>query len=250
MRICRFIDPDGNISYGKIEGNFVKIIPDPFGNTESKEGIYSLESIKLVPPVMPGKILCIGLNYRDHIKETGHEIPVMPVVFMKPSTTVIGPDDEIVYPSISKKVDYEAELAVVIGRRCRNIEETEANDFIFGYTCANDVSARDYQPHNGQWTIGKGFDTFLPLGPFIVDDFNPTSASIQCVLNGKIVQSSNINQLIFSPAYLVSFLSKVMTLNPGDVIITGTPEGIGELKRGDSVEVVIEGIGTLKNHVV
>lgn len=249
MRICRFL-ADGNVRFGSIEGNRVVSIESPFDGAGEAGLAYDLPSVKLLAPVKPGKILCIGLNYRDHAEECGYEIPEAPVVFMKPSTAVIGPEEAIVYPSMSHRVDYEAELAIVIGRRCHAVSEEEAASCILGYTCANDVSARDLQPHDGQWIIAKGFDTFLPIGPCIVDDFDSSHGHIECRLNGKVKQSSDIKHLIFPPAFLVRYLSSVMTLEPGDVIITGTPGGISGMNCGDIVEVEIEGLGVLRNHVV
>ena len=250
MKICRFL-ADDKVYFGSIDGEKVKVIGSPFcKNDTSEDRHYRLSDVRLLAPVKPGKILCIGLNYRDHAQECGYDIPKTPVVFMKPSTAVIGPGENIVYPAMSNRVDYEAELAVVIGRRCHAVSEEEASSCILGYTCANDVSARDLQPHDGQWIISKGFDTFLPLGPYIDTDFNPSCGHIECRLNRAVKQSSDIRHLIFSPYFLVSYLSSVMTLEPGDVIITGTPGGISGMQRGDSVEVEIEGLGVLENHVV
>ena len=250
MKICRFL-ADDKVHYGSIEGDEVTVTGSPFCKDDTVDkGHYKLSDIKLLAPVKPGKILCIGLNYRDHVQESGYDIPKTPVVFMKPSTAVTGPECDIVYPSMSSRVDYEAELAVVIGKRCHAVSEEEAPSCILGYTCANDVSARDLQPHDGQWIIAKGFDTFLPLGPYIDTDFDPSSGHIECRLNGEVKQSSDIRHLIFTPGFLVSYLSSVMTLEPGDVIITGTPGGISPMKPGDTVEVEIDGLGVLRNHVV
>lgn len=208
-----------------------------------------LTDVRLLPPVVPSKAVCVGLNYLDHIEESKAEIPQEPVIFMKPSTAVIGPGEEIVYPPLSHRVDYEGELAVVIGREASYVPEEKAADYILGYTCANDVTARDLQPPDGQWTVAKGFDTFLPLGPCISTDIDPLKLSIRTMLNGRIVQDSNTKFLLFKPYMLVSYLSSIMTLYPGDVILTGTSSGIGPMVPGDRVSVEIEGIGILENTV-
>jgi 2-keto-4-pentenoate hydratase/2-oxohepta-3-ene-1,7-dioic acid hydratase in catechol pathway len=198
----------------------------------------------------PSKIIAIGLNYYDHAKEMNMKIPDRPIMFMKPSTTVIENGDAIIYPSQSKNVHYEGELAIVIKDKCRNISKAEASRHIKGYTCANDVTARDLQNIDGQWTRAKSFDTFCPLGPRIVKDLDPTDLKIQTRVNGNIKQDSNTKDMIFDVYELVSFVSSVMTLLPGDIIITGTPAGVGPLQIGDTVEIDIEGIGILRNKVV
>jgi len=199
----------------------------------------------------PSKIICVGLNYRDHARELKMEIPEYPVLFLKPSTAVIGDGDNIIYPDWqTKELHYEAELGIVISRRAQRVSEEEASAFIEGYTCGNDVTARDLQRLDGQWTRAKSFDTFCPLGPRVVKDIDPNKLDIKLLLNGKVKQSSNTEQMIFKPAYLVSFISQVMTLLPGDVILTGTPPGVGPIQRGDEVVVEIEGIGRLTNKIV
>jgi 2-keto-4-pentenoate hydratase/2-oxohepta-3-ene-1,7-dioic acid hydratase in catechol pathway len=198
----------------------------------------------------PSKIIAIGLNYYDHAKEMDTKIPDRPIMFMKPSTTVISNGQSIVYPSQSKNVHYEGELAIVIKDKCRNVSKAEASRHIKGYTCANDVTARDLQNIDGQWTRAKSFDTFCPLGPRIVSNIDPTSLKIETRVNGQIKQSSNTKNMIFDVFELVSFISSVMTLLPGDIIITGTPAGVGPLQIGDTVEVEIEEIGVLRNKVV
>lgn len=211
----------------------------------------SLEIERLLAPVIPGKIVAVGLNYRDHAREMAYELPKEPILFMKPSTSVIGPGEAIRYPSQSSRVDYEAELAVVIGRTCRNVGAATARNFILGYTCLNDVTARDLQAKDGQWTRAKSFDTFAPLGPWIVTDLeDPHTLEITARLNGEARQSSNTANLIFNAFDLVEFVSHIMTLNPGDVIATGTPAGIGPMNPGDVVEIGIQGIGVLKNPVI
>jgi len=197
----------------------------------------------------PSKIIAIGLNYYDHAKELNMPVPDHPIMFLKPPTTVIGNGGSIIYPSQSRNVHYEGELAVVIKNRIRNISKAEAAKHIKGYACANDVTARDLQHTDGQWTRAKSFDTFCPLGPRIVKSIDPANLKIETRVNGKIKQSSNTKDMIFNVYELVSFVSSVMTLFPGDVLITGTPAGVGPIHIGDTVEVEIEGIGTLKNTV-
>lgn len=207
------------------------------------------KKIKILPPVQPSKIIAIGLNYRYHANEMKLKLPKNPILFMKPSTSVIGNNDYIILPNSSKRVDYEGELGIVIKRKCYKINSKVVKKYILGYTCANDVTARDLQGADGQWTRSKSFDTFCPLGPCIETNINPGNLSIKTFLNDKLVQNSNTKNLIFNPHYLVYFISNVMTLLPGDVIITGTPSGIGKVKENDIVSIEIEGIGILKNKV-
>ncbi|MGH3145408.1 MAG: fumarylacetoacetate hydrolase family protein [Rubrobacter sp.] len=231
------------------------------GSPEPGESVVRLEDARLHAPVpRPAKVICIGLNYEDHAEETGAPIPEQPIVFAKYANSIVGPGEAIVIPSITEQPDYEAELAVVIGRTARNVPESEALDHVFGYTNANDVSARDVQlGEGGQWTRGKAIDTFCPTGPHIVtrDEVpDEQSLSVRCILNGEVVQDGHTSKMIFSVPELVAFLSTGMTLVPGDVIITGTPPGVGMardpqlwLKSGDEVSVEIEGLGTLTNPV-
>ena len=197
----------------------------------------------------PTKIIAIGLNYLDHAKELNMEIPEYPLIFMKPPTAVIGDGEIIIYPPQTQELHYEGELGIVIGKKARNISIEAAKQYIAGYTCSNDVTARDLQRLDGQWTRSKSFDTFCPLGPRIVKNIDPTNLAITTRVNGVTKQSSNTNQMIFNAYKLVSFISAIMTLLPGDVISTGTPPGVGELQVGDVVEVEIEGIGILRNTV-
>lgn len=196
------------------------------------------------------KIVCVGLNYRDHAREMGMTLPDEPVLFLKPETARIGPGEPIVYPALSREVDYEAELAVVIGREAKDVPVAEALRCVAGYSCFNDVTARDLQRRDGQWTRAKSFDTFAPLGSEVVAGIDPGDLPIQCYVNGELRQSSSTRNLIFPVPELVSFISRVMTLHPGDVIATGTPPGVGHLRPGDLVEVVIAGVGRLANPVV
>lgn len=211
--------------------------------------VLSLEDVTLLPPCQPSKIVCVGLNYVKHALELKMPLPDEPILFLKPPSAVLAPGGQIVYPSSSIQVDYEGELAVVIGKRCHNVSAGDAEKYILGYTCFNDVTARDLQRKDGQWTRAKSFDTFAPFGPWI-GKIDPSDADIKTRVNGKLVQDSNTSDLIFSVPRLVQFISAVMTLEPGDVIATGTPPGVGQLQKGDLVEVEIEGIGVLKNSVV
>ena len=209
-----------------------------------------LGEVRLLAPVQPSKIVCIGLNYAKHIEELGHTLHEDPVIFLKPLTTLIGPEDEILLPKMSQQVEYEAELVVVIGKTLKDVPEDQVLDSIFGYTCGNDVTARDLQRKDGQWTRSKGFDTFCPIGPYIVPDLNPSNLGIRSILNGEIKQSSNTEYFLHSVPKLVSYISQIMTLTPGDVIMTGTPEGVGPMKSGDEIIIQIEGIGELHNKVL
>ena len=211
---------------------------------------YDISKVTVLPPCKPTKIVCVGLNYKDHAAEMKEAVPEEPVLFMKPASSVIGHDGHIVYPKQSNRIDYEAELAIVIGKRARHVSAKHAKDHILGYTCFNDVTARDLQKIDGQWTRAKSFDTFSPIGPFIATEIDPMGLSIKSKLNGEVKQSSNTSNLIFDPYQLVEFISGVMTLEHGDVIATGTPSGVGPMKKGDTIEIEIEKIGTLSNKVV
>jgi 2-keto-4-pentenoate hydratase/2-oxohepta-3-ene-1,7-dioic acid hydratase in catechol pathway len=250
MRYVRF-EYMGEVCYGLIEGDMIEALECPPFEPCVKSGErFDPADVKLLAPCEPSKIVCVGLNYADHAAETGKELPAEPCLFLKPSTAVIDPEDDIVYPAMAGRVDYEAELALVIGRTAKDVTELEAASFILGYTCFNDVTARDLQAKDGQWTRAKGFDTFAPIGPWITDEVSPDNLAIEARVNGVIKQKSRTSQLIFKPAFLVSFVSRIMTLLPGDVIATGTPAGISGMAPGDVVEVEIEGIGILKNKVV
>jgi 2-keto-4-pentenoate hydratase/2-oxohepta-3-ene-1,7-dioic acid hydratase in catechol pathway len=210
---------------------------------------YNLDKVKLTAPCLPSKIVCLGLNYRAHAEETKLPIPVVPLIFLKPSTSVIGPEETIILPRDAKRVDYEGELGVVIGRKAKDVSEADAKDYVLGYTCVNDVSDRYAQRDDGQWTRAKGYDTFAPIGPWIETDIDPDNMKLETYLNGELKQSAETSDLIFGISKLVSFISDVMTLLPGDVIATGTPSGIGRMDSGDIVETKIDVIGTLKNFV-
>jgi 2-keto-4-pentenoate hydratase/2-oxohepta-3-ene-1,7-dioic acid hydratase in catechol pathway len=197
----------------------------------------------------PTKVVLVGLNYRDHARELKMELPEEPILFLKPPTALIGPEEFIIYPAQSTRVDYEAELAVVMKKTCRNVEPDAVMEYVAGFTCLNDVTARDLQRKDVQWTRAKSFDTFCPVGPRIVTDIDPNNVRIQSYLNGELRQDSTTANFIFTTEELVSFVSKVMTLQKGDIIATGTPSGIGALQRGDTIEIKIEGIGTLRNYI-
>lgn len=210
---------------------------------------YKKEDVKVMPPCTPTKIVCVGLNYTDHAKELNQKMPDEPVIFIKPTSSLLANGDNIVYPKQSKRLDYEAELAIVIGRRTRHIGADKAKDYILGYTCFNDVTARDLQEKDVQWTRAKSFDTFSPVGPFIVTDIDPMRLSIKARLNGIVKQDSSTKNMVFDAYKLVEFISGIMTLETGDLIATGTPPGVGPMNAGDVIEVEIEKIGTLKNTV-
>ncbi len=250
MKIVRFWDGN-NVSYGSYESDdtIFYFEGDPFSYYEISKKSVMANEVQLLAPCEPSKVICIGLNYKDHAIEMSLPIPKEPVVFLKAPSAITGPGSNIIYPTLCTKMSYEAELAIVIGNIAKDIEPHEAKEKILGYTCSNDITARNLQTKDGQWTISKSFDTFCPLGPFIVTNISPENLNIKLILNGEVKQNSNTSQMIFSPTYLVSYLSKVMTLFPGDVIITGTPSGVGELHPGDRVEVEIEKIGKLINKV-
>jgi 2-keto-4-pentenoate hydratase/2-oxohepta-3-ene-1,7-dioic acid hydratase in catechol pathway len=227
----------------------IELDGDFYGILKTAGISHSLSQVKLLAPCVPSKIIAVGLNYRDHAAEMRLAVPSEPVVFLKPPTSVIGPGGTIIYPDMSEQVDYEAELGIVIKDRIADIDPDQSKDHILGYTCANDVTARDLQKKDGQWTRAKSFDTFCPVGPSIESELDIRDLLIESYLNGERRQSSRTSQLIFSVSYLVSFISRIMTLSPGDLIITGTPAGIGPMKPGDDIEVRIEGIGSLKNTI-
>jgi 2-keto-4-pentenoate hydratase/2-oxohepta-3-ene-1,7-dioic acid hydratase in catechol pathway len=251
-RFIRFEAAEGT-RWGLFDDGGVKeITQNPACGYELSDKYYDLSELKLLAPVEPGKIVCVGLNYREHVKESqsATEIPEEPVLFMKPPSAVIGPGGKIVYPEMAGRVDYEAELGVIIGRDCSCVAEVEAEDYIFGFTCCNDVTARDLQKKDKQWTRAKGFDSFCPVGPWAITGLGYEDLSIESFLNGELKQSGRTSMMIFSIPLLISFISKVMTLNPGDLILTGTPAGIGPMKPHDRIEVRIEGIGSLVNDVI
>ena len=238
--------------YGTIAGESVReIAGELFGEWVETDRAWPLAEVKLLPPVTPGKIVCLGRNYREHAAELGHAVPEEPLIFLKPASAVIGPDEPIVLPGVSKRVDYEGELAVVIGRTCSELgPEDDTRPYRLGFTCLNDVTARDLQQADVQWTRAKGFDTFCPLGPVIETELDLAATTIETYVNGERRQSARATEMIFSIDAIIRWISRVMTLEPGDVIATGTPSGVGALHAGDVVEVAVSGIGTLRNPVV
>lgn len=250
MKLCR-VQQGEEIFYAVLDGERLERLSGaPFGPLEPDGRQYARKDVKLLAPVTPGKVVCVGKNYLDHAKEFDSKVPAEPLLFLKPPTAVIGPEDAVRYPSFATRVDYEGELAVVIGRQCRNVRAEEFAGVVLGYTCLNDVTERDIQRRDGQWTRGKGFDTFCPIGPWIVTDLDPSDLRICSRLNGELRQNSRTSKLIFSLGRIVEHITACMTLMPGDVIATGTPENVGPMRPGDTIEVEIEGIGVLRNHIV
>jgi 2-keto-4-pentenoate hydratase/2-oxohepta-3-ene-1,7-dioic acid hydratase in catechol pathway len=250
MRFIRYQQGNAAPRFGWVHDDLVGPLEgSPLGEYRRQEADIPLALVKLLPPVLPGKIICLGRNYVEHAKEQNVEVPDVPLIFMKPLSAVIGPDQTIFLPPQSQRVEHEAELAVVIGQTGRWIPEQEAMKYILGYTAANDVTARDLQRKDGQWTRGKGFDTFCPLGPWIETELDPADTLVTGRVNGSMRQMASTREMVFTIPQLIAFITSVMTLNPGDVILTGTPAGIGPLVDGDIVEVEVEGIGTLRNPV-
>lgn len=249
MLVCRFQDSAGQ-QFGVIKEDVVfKLTGDLFGNFAAGERVGSVTDLQLLAPVAPGKIICVGRNYAAHAKELGNEVPAEPLLFFKPPSSIIADGATIELLPEMGKVDHEAELAVIIKRQGRFISKADAPDYVLGYTCANDVSDRDFQKADGQWTRAKGFDTFCPLGPWINTDFDSSDVRVVGKVNDEIRQDGRTSQLVFDIPFLISYISRIMTLMPGDVILTGTPAGVGPLVHGDTVEVSIDGLGTLRNPV-
>lgn len=257
MRIVRFTPaPDSDLGrdplFGVVEGEEISVIQgDPMYSGVTQIGKkVELSSVRLLAPVIPrSKVVCVGKNYAEHAKEMGGEVPAEPIIFIKPNTSVIGPGDTIVWPAMSERIDHEAELAIVIGRLCKDVPAERVHEVIFGYTLANDVTARDLQKIDGQWSRAKGFDTFCPLGPWIDTDFIPGTQRISATVDGQIKQEARLSDMIFDMNRIVTFVSQVMTLLPGDVILTGTPAGIGPMPEKSTVTVAVEGLGELTNKV-
>lgn len=258
MRIVRFGDKTGKAQYGIVEGANVAVATgDPIKGLTRTGASVPLAGVNLLAPVEPVNVLCIGQNYKAHVEEGGANLPKAPILFMKTTTTVIGPDAPIVIPKVAPaEVDYEAELALVIGKTARNVPESDALKYVLGYTCANDVSARDCQRNDGQWVRGKSFETFCPIGPWLETELNALDVRVQGRLNGQMMQDATTALMIFNVPFLISYLSRGMTLLPGTLLLTGTPAGVGfarkppvYLKPGDVFEVEVAGIGTLKNPI-
>jgi 2-keto-4-pentenoate hydratase/2-oxohepta-3-ene-1,7-dioic acid hydratase in catechol pathway len=265
MKLCRFqpvllsatVSRSGGETHpgalaGVVEGTNVREISgDFFAGWKPGERVWPLSEVKLLPPSVPSKIVCVGRNYREHASELGNEVPPEPLIFLKPPSAIIAPDEPIVMPTISKRVDYEGEIAVIIGRTCSQLAPTDdVKPYIVGFTCLNDVTARDLQKSDGQWTRGKGFDTFCPFGPVLETSLDLGAATVETFVNGVRKQSGRASEMMFSVDVIIKWISRVMTLQPGDVIATGTPSGVGPVQAGDVVEVVVGGVGTLRNPVV
>jgi len=250
MKIVRFA-VDNKTKYGILEGKSVQAIEGkPFRHIAPTGQHYPLSEIRLLAPCLPSKIVALGLNYHSHAEEVKMKLPDAPLIFLKPATAVIGPGDNIIYPSSSARVDYEGEVGVVIKKPVWRVSLEDALDYVLGYTCFNDVTARDIQQCDRQWTRAKSFDTFAAIGPCIQTDLNPGNITLETLLNKERKQFANTSDLIYSIPELINFISNVMTLLPGDIIATGTPSGIGPMFPGDTIEIKIKSIGTLKNYVV
>ena len=264
MKLCRFQPSEfssekisraeGHIHpapcVGLIDGERVREIKSLFGEMQLTGRDWPISHVRLLAPVEPSKVVCVGRNYAEHAAELGNEVPKEPLIFLKPSSSVIGPDDPIILPRMSKRVDYEGEFAIVMGERCHQPREDEdLSRYILGYTCLNDVTARDIQKQDGQFTRGKSFDTFCPIGPLIETQWDLASASVETRVNGDRRQFGRTTEMLFSVGVIIRWIAEVMTLFPGDVIATGTPPGVGPLAAGDVVEVAVAGIGALRNPV-
>lgn len=257
MRIARIAHPDG-VAFVSVEGDgtdpatlsALEIAEHPFGRPQFTGRRWPLSDVRLLAPILPSKVVCVGRNYADHARELGNEVPANPIIFLKPSTSVVGPNAAIRLPANSERVDYEGELALVIGTPCKDVPAERANSVLLGYSVANDVTARDQQQADGQWTRAKGYDTFCPLGPWIETAIDPSDVRLRTELDGEVKQDSRTSLLIHPIGRLVEWITAVMTLLPGDVILTGTPAGVGPMRDGQTVSVTVDGIGTLANPVV
>jgi 2-keto-4-pentenoate hydratase/2-oxohepta-3-ene-1,7-dioic acid hydratase in catechol pathway len=264
MRLCRFQPlvlhaPDSRSTtethpgprFGIVEGASVREASGDFSaGWKPGERVWALKEVKLLPPSVPSKIVCVGRNYREHASELGNEVPAEPLIFLKPPSAIIAPEEPIVMPAISRRVDYEGEIGVIIGRTCSQLAEGDsAMPYLAGFTCVNDVTARDLQKSDGQWTRGKWFDTFCPFGPVMETELDLGATTVETYLNGSRRQSAPATEMIFSIDVIIRWISRVMTLLPGDLIATGTPAGVGPVQPGDVVEIIVSGIGTLRNPV-
>ncbi len=251
MKIIRFLDKDNSPRFGWVNGEDVGVIVGtPYEGFRRSVTQMKLKDIELLPPVTPSKIIAVGRNYAAHADELNNEVPELPLLFLKPPSTIIGPGSPIVLPPQSQQIEHEGELAVVVGKRSRWLSPENALEMVLGYTVANDVTARDLQKRDNQWTRGKGFDTFCPVGPWIETEFDTADAVITTTVNGELRQMGSTRDMVFRVRQLLAYASSVMTLEAGDLLLTGTPSGVGPLFDGDEVEVSIENLGTLKNPVV
>lgn len=247
---ARILSRNGHPSFARLDEDTLTVLSGtPWENPHDTDERVALASVKLLAPVTPTKVVCVGRNYRAHAAELGNDVPAEPLLFFKPPSSIVGPGETIHLPSASSHVDHEAELGVVIGKRSRNVAPEHALDHVFGYTCVNDVTARDLQKKDGQWARAKGFDTFCPTGPLLVTNLDPTTCGVRCRVNETVRQDGNTRDMIFSVRQLVAYISAIMTLEPGDLIATGTPHGVGRLEDGDVVDVEIDGIGVLQSRV-
>jgi 2-keto-4-pentenoate hydratase/2-oxohepta-3-ene-1,7-dioic acid hydratase in catechol pathway len=250
MRFVRYQYKDDMVKYGWLHESLIGPLEGSlFGEFQRQEANLSLDQVRLYPPIIPGKIICVGRNYTAHAKERNVEVPEVPIIFLKPQSAIIAHGDPIILPPQSQRVEHEAELVVVVGKAGRWISPDDALNYVFGYTIGNDVTARDLQNRDGQWTRAKGFDTFCPIGPWIETVLDASDAMITCHVNGEMRQMGSTRDMVFNIKQLISFVSSIMTLSPGDLLFTGTPSGVGPLMPGDHVEVQIEGIGALSNPV-
>ena len=253
MKIVRYEDGAGTPAWGVLEDDVVYAAEgEPFEDLAKTERVGELGAVKLLAPVRPSTVMCVGRNYKAHAEEFGNKVPSDPILFMKPPSSIVGPDQDIIYPPESSRVDPEAELVVVIGKPARRVPASEAFSVIGGYTCGNDVTARDIQKSDPgeQWTRGKGFHTFCPIGPWIETDFDPSAVTVTCTVNGEERQKGNTSAFIFSIPFLIEYITQFMELLPGDLIMTGTPEGVAAVHRGNSITVSVEGLGSLTNRLV
>ena len=250
MRFVRFQQKEESARFGWLHEDKVGGVEgDLFGAYKRLKAEIPLKDVRLLAPSVPSKIICVGRNYVEHAKELGNEVPKMPLIFLKPPSSVIAPGETILLPPQSAQVEHEAELVAIVGKRGRNVTAESARDYILGYTIGNDVTARDLQKTDGQWTRAKGFDTFCPFGPWVDTDFDPSDALVTCRVNGQMRQLASTRDMVFSIGMLTAYISSVMTLEPGDLIFTGTPAGVGQLKPGDIVEGEVDGLGLLSNPV-
>ncbi len=251
MRIIRFRD-DGGPAWGILRDDDVVVRAEGpgFGALRPGAEIGELGDIPLLAPLVPSKIICVGRNYREHAAEFSNPVPEEPLLFLKPPSSIVGPGDEVVYPSLSSRLDPEAEIVVVVGRAAHRVSASDAWSVVGGYTCGNDITARDIQKSDGQWTRGKGFHTFCPLGPWVETEFDPTDVAVRCTVNGEVRQDGRTKDMIFDIPYLIEYITRFTRLEVGDAIMTGTPEGVGPVEVEDEITVEVEGLGSLTNTVV
>jgi 2-keto-4-pentenoate hydratase/2-oxohepta-3-ene-1,7-dioic acid hydratase in catechol pathway len=251
LKIVRYAGSDGRPAWGLMEGEEIRRADGtPFVDFSPGQSVRSPEGVRLLAPVVPSKIICVGRNYQEHAAEFGNPVPEQPLLFMKPPSAIVGPGDDVVYPGPSQRVDPEGELVVVIGRTAHRVDRDESWNFVGGYTCGNDVTARDIQKGDGQWTRGKGFHTFCPLGPWVETDYDPADVRVTCTVNGETRQDGRTRDMIFDIPYLIEYISRFTRLEVGDIIMTGTPEGVAPVGIGDTITVEVEGLGSLTNRVV